>query len=87
MENLNKEHWKAVQWIFRFLCGSTDVYLHFGRIRHGIIGFVDSDFARDLDKRRSLTRYIFTIGGCTINWKATLQAIVALSTTEVQLLL
>ncbi|KAG8483163.1 hypothetical protein CXB51_022140 [Gossypium anomalum] len=38
----------------------------------------------DLDRRRSLTVYVFTIGGCAISWKATLQTIVALSTTEAE---
>ncbi|XP_052487996.1 secreted RxLR effector protein 161-like [Gossypium raimondii] len=52
--------------------------------RDGVIGYVDSDFTRDLDKSRSLTRYVFTIRGCTISWKATLQTKVALSTTETE---
>ena len=64
--------------------GSTNVFLHFGRTRDGIVGYVDSDFAGNLDKRRSLTRYVFTIGDCDINWKATLHTIVALSTIEVE---
>ncbi|PHT33090.1 hypothetical protein CQW23_29427 [Capsicum baccatum] len=55
MANSGKEHWKAVSWIFRYLHGSTDVCLQFGRNRDGIIGYVDSDFAGDHDKRRSLT--------------------------------
>ncbi|KAG8503721.1 hypothetical protein CXB51_001724 [Gossypium anomalum] len=38
----------------------------------------------DLDRRRSLTGYVFTIGGCAISWKATLQITVALSTTEAE---
>lgn len=32
----------------------------------GHVGYVDSDDASDLDKRRSLHSYIFTIGGCAI---------------------
>ena len=84
MENPSKEHWKAVQWIFRYLCGSSDVRLHFGRARDGVIGYVDSAFAGDLDKRRSLSRYVFTIRGCAISWKATLQTTAALSTTEAE---
>ncbi|KAG8487052.1 hypothetical protein CXB51_020705 [Gossypium anomalum] len=58
--------------------------IKFGRIRDGVIGFVDTDFAGDLDRRRSLTGYVFTIGGCAISWKATLQTTVALSTIEAE---
>ena len=49
-----------------------------------LLGYVDSDYAGDLDKRRSLTGYVFTLFGCTISWKATLQPVVALSTTEAE---
>lgn len=34
--------------------------------------------------RRSPTCYIFTIGGCGISWKTSLQATVTLSTTEAE---
>ncbi|KAG8480197.1 hypothetical protein CXB51_024909 [Gossypium anomalum] len=56
----------------------------FGRTEDGVIGYVDVDFAGDLDRRRYLTGYVFTIGGCAISWKATLQTTVALSTTEAE---
>ena len=79
-----KEHWKAVKWIMRYLRGSSSVCLQFGRTRDGIAGYVDSDYAGDLDKRRSLIGYVFTIGGCAISWKAILQSTVALLTTEVE---
>ncbi|PHU02409.1 Retrovirus-related Pol polyprotein from transposon TNT 1-94 [Capsicum chinense] len=83
MVNPGKEHWKAVQRIFRYLHGSANVYLQFGQNRDGLIGYVDSGFAGDHDKR-SLAGYVFTIGGCAISWKATLQTTVALSTTEAE---
>nr|CAD40363.2 OSJNBa0093P23.9 [Oryza sativa Japonica Group] len=60
------------------------MYAMFGRSRDGLIGYVDSDFPGDLDRRRSLTGYVFTIGGCAVSWKASLQATVALSTTEAE---
>ncbi|OAE25191.1 hypothetical protein AXG93_925s1020 [Marchantia polymorpha subsp. ruderalis] len=47
-------------------------------------GYVDADFAGDLDKRRSLTGYVFTLFGCALSWKAHLQPIVALSTTDAE---
>ncbi|KAG8497793.1 hypothetical protein CXB51_007423 [Gossypium anomalum] len=56
----------------------------FGRTKDGVIGYVDVDFTGDLDRRRSLTGYVFTIEGCVISWKAILQTTVALSTTEAE---
>jgi ATP-binding cassette subfamily B (MDR/TAP) protein 1 len=45
---------------------------------------VDSDYAADLDKRRSLTGYVFTVGGCAVSWKDTLQDVPIQSTTEAE---
>ncbi|GJX92586.1 retrotransposon protein, putative, ty1-copia subclass [Tanacetum coccineum] len=47
-------------------------------------GFVDSDYAKDPDKGRSITGYAFLVQGCVVSWKATLQHVVALSTTEAE---
>ena len=82
MENVGKEYWKIIQWIFRYLCVFTDVCLHFGKTRDGVVRYVDFDFAGDLDKRRSLTGYVFTVGGCAISWKDNLQTTIALFTTK-----
>ena len=50
----------------------------------GVVGYCDSDFAGDYDKRRSLSGYIFTVGGNVVSWKSNLQHVVALSTTEAE---
>ena len=84
MSNLGKEYWKIVQWVFKYLRGTTDYCLKFGRTDKGLIGYVDSDYGADLDKRRSLTGYVFTVGSCAVSWRATLQSVVALSTTEAE---
>ena len=47
-----------------------------------MVGFCDSDYSGDIDKRRSLTRYCFTLFGNVLSWNATLQSVVVLSTTE-----
>ena len=65
--------------------GTIEVGLVYGgedKNGHTLIGYVDADFTGDLDKRRSQTGYLFTLGSYTVSWKATLQNIVALSTTE-----
>ena len=82
MANPGKEHWKAVQWIFRYLRGTSSMSLCFGKNNDGVFGFVDSDYAKDINNRRSISGYVFTLGGCAISWKAQLQSTVALSTTE-----
>ncbi|KAH9767170.1 hypothetical protein KPL71_011175 [Citrus sinensis] len=87
MANPGYEHWRAVQWIMRYLKSTMEFGLLYGGLKqegHKLVGYVDSDFAGDLDKRRSQTCFIFTLGGCTVNWKATLQSVVALSTTEAE---
>ena len=45
---------------------------------------MNSDYAGNLDKKSSLTSYVFTIGGCVVSWKESLQATVAISTTEAE---
>jgi hypothetical protein len=58
--------------------------LKFGRIGGGLVGNVDSDYAVDLDKRRSLIGYVFTVGGCAVSWKATLPDVPAQSITKAE---
>jgi hypothetical protein len=84
MSNPGKEHWKAIQWIFRYLHGSSSACLCFGKSRDGLDGYVDSDYSGDLDRRRSLSGYVFTVGDCVVSWKARLQNSVALSNTEAE---
>ncbi|XP_028079579.1 enolase 2-like [Camellia sinensis] len=43
-----------------------------------------SDYAGDLDKRRSTTGYLFTLAKGPVSWRSTLQSTVALSTTEAE---
>jgi hypothetical protein len=49
-----------------------------------IHGFVDTDWAGDIDRRRSTSGYIFNLFGGEISWMRKRQAIVALSTTKAE---
>ena len=46
------------------------------------MGYVNVDYARDLDDKRSTTGYVFTLGEEPICCKSMVQSLVALSTTE-----
>ena len=87
MSNPGRDHWEALKWILRYLKGTTDFGLIYQKKQTtiGLVeGYVDSDYAKDLDERRSITGYLFTGCGCVVSWKSTLQNIVALSTTKVE---
>ena len=47
-------------------------------------GYVDANFASDIDSRKSTTGFVFTLGGTTISWVSNLQKIVTLSTIETE---
>ncbi|KAJ4703438.1 Retrovirus-related Pol polyprotein from transposon TNT 1-94 [Melia azedarach] len=80
-----KEHWQAVKRIFRYLKGTFDVGLIYrGDTQCLVTGFSDSDYAGDVDSRRFMTGYVFTLGSSVVSWKATLQPTVTLSTTEAE---
>ena len=89
MSKLGKEHWTTTKRVFRYLRGTSDYGLCY-QGRPGldrvldISGFVDVDWAGDLDQRRSTSGYVFNLFGCAVNWMSMKQCVVALSTTEAE---
>ena len=49
-----------------------------------VVGYCDSDYAGDFDKRRSIIGYVFTLAKAPVSWKFTLQSTVSLSPTEAE---
>jgi hypothetical protein len=47
-------------------------------------GYVDADYAGELDSRRSTTGYVFILAGGAISWSSRLQVLVAVSTVEAE---
>ena len=75
--------------VFRYLCGTSDYGLCY-QGRPGlervldIHGFVDAEWAGDLDQRRSKSGYVFSLFGGAVSWMSKIQFVVALSTTKVE---
>ncbi|KAH9659545.1 hypothetical protein KPL70_023885 [Citrus sinensis] len=84
MMNPGGEHWITVKRILRYIRGTSDVALCYGGSEFTVRGYVDSDFAGDLDKRKSTTSYVFTLAGAAVSWVSKLQTVVALSTIEAE---
>ena len=49
-----------------------------------VTGYVDSDYAGDLDKRRLTIGYVFAMAGGPVSWRSNLQSTIALSSTETE---
>ena len=65
--------------------GTVDVGLLFKKnCGQQCVVHCDSDFAGDLDKRRSTTDYVFTLGRGSISWRSILQSTITLSITEAE---
>ena len=75
---------EAVKWILRYLKGSSDTCLCFTGASLKLQGYVDVDFADDIDRRKSTIGFVFTLSGTTISWASNLQKIVTLSTIEAE---
>ncbi|XP_031248099.1 secreted RxLR effector protein 161-like [Pistacia vera] len=84
MSNPGMKHWTALKWMLTYINSSVCVGLEYCKrnAAFDLVGFVDANFARDKDTRKSTTAYFFTLGGNCISWKSQLQPIVALSSIE-----
>ena len=78
------DHWRAAMGILRYLADTRDLGIVFGK--GGLIpeGYVDADYAGELDTRRSTTGYVFILAGGAISWSSRLQVTVAVSTVEAE---
>ncbi|GIL81147.1 hypothetical protein Vretimale_12737 [Volvox reticuliferus] len=71
--------------VLRYVAGTRNLGLVFRRRpEEDIDGYSDSDWAGDLDTRRSTTGYVFRINGTAISWSSQLQRTVAASSVEAE---
>ena len=63
MSKTMKHHWEVLKGILRHLKGTTDHGIMFNKKQCAplIVGYVDFDYAGDLDYKRSITKYVFTL--------------------------
>jgi hypothetical protein len=85
MERPTEIHVAAVKRILRYLKGTTSYGLWYERGKGDeLTGWSDSDYAGDIDDRRSTSGYVFMIGTKAVSWPSKKQPIVTLSTTEAE---
>lgn len=96
LQSSGPQHMIAAKRVLRYLKGTRQLGILYGRVQGSairlatyaqdrrLIGFTDSDFAGDLDTRRSTTGNVFMLGGASVSWSSRLQVTVAASTAEAE---
>lgn len=84
-----ERHMNAANRVFRYLAGTRDIGLTFGRESRSdamrIDAFSDADWASDKGDRKSISGWIARVNGDPISWQSKKQTSVALSTCESEL--
>jgi hypothetical protein len=94
LANPSMEHIAAAKRVFRYLQGTKAYGTTHGardklweQLEHQpgqLHGYVDADFAQNLETRRSTTGYVFMLGEGSISWTSKRQPTVALSSCEAE---
>jgi hypothetical protein len=89
MANPREEHLLIAKRVLRYLRGTVELGIFYKRssslnMAAYLVGYTDSDYARDSDDRKSTSGYVFLLNGSAVCWSSRKQSIVALSSTEAE---
>ena len=77
-------HWQEALRVVRYLKGTRDYALKLGGSDIPLEGFVDADFAGDVDMRASTSGFVFKVYGGAVVWSSKKQQATATSTVEAE---
>ena len=80
--NPSPQHIKAARRVLKYLQGTIILAVIFRGEDALLACFSDSDFAEDIDTRRSTSGYVIVFAGGIICWSSKRQSLVATSTME-----
>ena len=69
MEDPTSTHLKVAKRILRYLKGTIELGLFYSSSDDfNLVGYCDSDYAGDVDDRKSTSGFVFFLGDCVISW-------------------
>ena len=78
-----ESHWIAAKKVLSYLKGTVNYGLMYSdNCDVELTGYSDSDWARDIEDRKSTLGYAFNIQSEIVSWSSRKQPIVSLSSTE-----
>lgn len=82
--NLGRDHWLIAKRILRYLKATSHYGITYTKDEERLRAYSDSDWAEDIDDRKSCSGNVLTLATSPISWKSRKQASVALSTMEAE---
>ena len=84
LEKPTDAHIAAVKRVLRYLKGTKSLKIIFKPSDGQLIAYTDSNWANDLNDRRSISGFVVTLGSAPISWRSRKQPTVALSSCEAE---
>lgn len=75
MANPGQVHWENLKWVLRYLNDFLKSGLKYEKIaqrRDAIVGYMDANYAGNVNTGKFLFGYVFTMFGIGVCWKANL---------------
>ena len=82
-ENPGIAHWEGVKRVFRYLKGTREYELVYGKEKAGLVGYTDADGSSQ-EHRRAISGFAFLIDGGVVSWMSRKPELVVFSTTEAE---
>ncbi|XP_053995677.1 uncharacterized protein LOC128885603 [Hylaeus anthracinus] len=82
--NPGKAHWDCAKRVLRYLNTTSSYKIEYNKDDEKLIAYSDSDWAADIDDRRSCTGNLLILAGGPVSWKSKKQSSVSLSTMEAE---
>nr|DAD19456.1 TPA_asm: hypothetical protein HUJ06_020919 [Nelumbo nucifera] len=85
MERPTELHQQAVKRVLRYLKGTTELGIFYKRGgEEKLVAYSDSDYAGDVEDRKSTSGYVFLLSSGAVAWSSKKQPVVTLSTTKAE---
>ena len=85
MASPTEMHLQTAKRVLRYLKGTVDLGVFYQKEGNGeLMAYTDSDYAGDVDDRKSTSGYVFLLSEGAVAWSSKKQPVVTLSTTEAE---
>ena len=78
--NPNNDQWSALARLMKYLRGTMNYGILYNGFPAVLEGYSDANWISDSDEKKSISGYVFNLGGGVVAWKSSKQTLIATST-------